>query len=124
TLELINFRESWLRTNKLDQASIEPLHLVLIEEPEAHLHAQVQQVFIKKAHETLCLNLPNHCNCQLLVSTHSSYLAKELDFSNLRYFKRKNHDLIPHAEVIDLSKTFEEDALQNSKFVTRYIQTT
>lgn len=124
TLELINFRESWLRTNKLDQASIEPLHLVLIEEPEAHLHAQVQQVFIKKAHDTLCLDLPHHCNCQLLVSTHSSYLAKELDFSNLRYFKRKNNDLIPHAEVIDLSKTFEESVPQNSKFVTRYIQTT
>ena len=124
TLELINFRDSWLRTNKLDQVSIEPIHLVLIEEPEAHLHAQVQQVFIKKAHETLCLNLPSHCNCQLLVSTHSSYLAKELDFSNLRYFKRKNNDLIPHSEVIDLSKTFEADLEKNSKFVTRYIQTT
>ena len=32
---------------------IEPLHIVLIEEPEAHLHAQVQQVFIKKAYEVL-----------------------------------------------------------------------
>lgn len=124
TLELINFRESWLRTNKLEQASIEPLHLMLIEEPEAHLHAQVQQVFIKKAYSTLCTNKPDHCSCQLLVSTHSSYLAKELDFSKLRYFKRKNNEIIPHSEVIDLSKTFSKDENQNSKFVTRYIQTT
>lgn len=124
TLELISFRESWLRTNKLDQASIEPLHLMLIEEPEAHLHAQVQQVFIKKAYSTLCINKPAHCSCQLLVSTHSSYLAKELDFSKLRYFKRKNNEVIPHSEVIDLSKTFSNEELQNSKFVTRYIQTT
>lgn len=124
TLELISFRESWLRTNKLDQAPIEPLHLMLIEEPEAHLHAQVQQVFIKKAYETLCTNKPNHCHCQLLVSTHSSYLAKELDFEKLRYFKRKNNSSIPHSEVIDLSKTFQEDDTLNSKFVTRYIQTT
>ncbi len=28
---------------------IEPLQLILIEEPEAYLHAQVQQVFIRKA---------------------------------------------------------------------------
>ncbi|HEM7309169.1 TPA: AAA family ATPase [Acinetobacter baumannii] len=124
TLELISFRESWLRNNKLDQSPIEPLHLMLIEEPEAHLHAQVQQVFIKKAYSTLCTNKPEHCSCQLLVSTHSSYLAKELDFSKLRYFKRKNNGLIPHSEVIDLSKTFSDEELQNSKFVTRYIQTT
>lgn len=124
TLTLIDFRESWLRSNRLDQEPIEPLHLVLIEEPEAHLHAQVQQVFIKKAYETLCHGQPSHCRTQLLVSTHSSYLARELDFSNLRYFKRKNSDLIPYAEVVDLSKTFDKDALQNEKFVTRYIKTT
>lgn len=124
TLTLIDFRETWLRKNKLDQEPIEPLHLVLIEEPEAHLHAQVQQVFIKKAYETLCLGQPSHCETQLLVSTHSSYLARELDFSNLRYFKRKNSDAIPHAEVVDLSRTFDENSSQNEKFVTRYIRTT
>ena len=52
---LIRFRDEWMRKGKanksLDNADsiIEPLHIVLIEEPEAHLHAQVQQVFIKKA---------------------------------------------------------------------------
>lgn len=35
---------------------IEPLHLVLVEEPEAHLHVQVQQVFIRKAYNQ-ALNL-------------------------------------------------------------------
>ena len=34
---------------------IEPIHLVLIEEPEAHLHAQVQQVFIKQAYKVLVI---------------------------------------------------------------------
>jgi len=28
-----------------------PLHLVLLEEPEAHLHMQVQQVFIRRRME-------------------------------------------------------------------------
>lgn len=50
---LIRFRDEWMRVGKAakkqsdDDTIIEPLHIVLIEEPEAHLHAQVQQVFIK-----------------------------------------------------------------------------
>ena len=55
-LKLIQFREQWTRNNKNEEdvkKSIEPIHLVFIEEPEAHLHAQAQQVFIRKALEAL-----------------------------------------------------------------------
>ncbi|WP_211504808.1 AAA family ATPase, partial [Gluconobacter cerinus] len=66
---------------------VQPLHLVLVEEPEAHLHAQVQQVFINKAYNLL----RKHCDLgdedafctQLIVSTHSSHVAHEADFANL-----------------------------------------
>ena len=43
--KLIRFRDEWMRIGKSiekENEVIEPLHLVLIEEPEAHLHAQVQ----------------------------------------------------------------------------------
>jgi predicted ATP-dependent endonuclease of OLD family len=52
---LMGFRDKWMKVGKAgksktsEEALIPPLHLVLIEEPEAHLHAQVQQVFIKQA---------------------------------------------------------------------------
>jgi predicted ATP-dependent endonuclease of OLD family len=43
---LMAFRDAWMRVGKAsrggDAAEFEPLHLVLVEEPEAHLHAQVQ----------------------------------------------------------------------------------
>ena len=55
--QLIHFRESWINVNKKDQTKeVEPIHLVLIEEPEAHLHAQAQQVFIAKAYSALTNN--------------------------------------------------------------------
>ena len=39
------------KAGDIEVKSLQPIHLVLIEEPEAHLHAQVQQVFIKHAYD-------------------------------------------------------------------------
>ena len=132
---LIRFRDEWMRVGKAAKnqdtknAAIEPLHLVLVEEPEAHLHAQVQQVFIKKAHKLL-RNHPelanSHFCTQMIVSTHSSHIAHELDFSCLRYFRRKpatEKGEIPTATVVNLSQTFG-DHDETSKFATRYLRTT
>src|SRR3546814_4848895 len=82
---LMSFRDAWMRVGKASTGATvittEPLHLVLVEEPEAHLHAQVQQVFIKKAyavlraHEDLGEN-KKLCT-QLVVSTHSSHVDRK-----------------------------------------------
>lgn len=40
--DLMGFRDGWMRVGKVaNDDVIEPLHLVLVEEPEAHLHMQV-----------------------------------------------------------------------------------
>jgi len=132
---LIRFRDEWMRVGKaaknqaVDNAAIEPLHVVLIEEPEAHLHAQVQQIFIKKAYKVLrahaALKDDSH-STQLIVSTHSSHIAHELDFTCLRYFRREaatKEGEIPTGKVVNLSKTFG-DHDETSKFATRYLRTT
>ena len=65
---------------------------MLVEEPEAHLHVQVQQVFIRKAYSVLRnhekLGKSDAFSTQLVISTHSSHIAREEEFANLRYFKR------------------------------------
>jgi len=108
--KLIRFRDEWMKVGKnaiTDDEVIEPLHLILIEEPEAHLHAQVQQVFIKKAYEVLRNNLNLKDNkdftTQLVISTHSSYIAHQ-KFESLRYFKRNNSLALPTSEVISLNQ--------------------
>ncbi|ANI89685.1 ATP-dependent endonuclease [Arachidicoccus ginsenosidimutans] len=128
--KLIRFRDEWMRVGKnaiTDDEVIEPLHLVLIEEPEAHLHAQVQQVFIKKAYEVLRnnLNLKDNKNftTQLVISTHSSYIAHQ-KFESLRYFKRNNSLALPTSEVISLKSVFGEKDKETEKFVIRYLNTT
>ncbi|MGI6162216.1 MAG: ATP-dependent nuclease [Christensenellales bacterium] len=109
---------------------VEPLHIVFVEEPEAHLHMQVQQVFIRKAYSVLrnhkFLEENSGFATQLVISTHSSHIARETDFADLRYFKRLPEGTecsVATAKVINLSDVFgKEDA--TDKFVTRYLQTT
>jgi len=133
---LIRFRDEWMRVGKAERNQIdndtflEPLHLVLIEEPEVHLHAQVQQVFIKKAYAVLRNNSKlgdnSHFSTQLIISTHSSHIAHEIDFNSLRYFKRvpaaRAND-VPCASVVNLNNTFGDDS-DTSKFAIRYLKAT
>lgn len=130
--DLISYRDGWMRKGKSGSRdeSIEPLHLVLVEEPEAHLHVQVQQVFIKKAYSILRnhekLGKSNVFSTQLVISTHSSHIAKEEKFANLRYFKRLPKGLeckVATSKVVNLSDVFGKDD-ETERFVTRYLQTT
>lgn len=127
-LKLIDFREKWLK--ELNEGkNIEPIHLVFVEEPEAHLHAQAQQVFVKKAFEALCNNKLIEENpwlsTQLVLSTHSNHVVNELDLNCMRYFKRVIDvgEKIPVSKVVNLSSTFGTDD-ETKQFVTRYIRLT
>ncbi len=136
--KLISFRDEWMQVGKKgkqidasDQGfEFEPLHLIMIEEPEAHLHAQVQQVFIREAYRVLRnhvnLNGKTNLTTQLVVSTHSSHVAHEVDFVCLRYFKRdlsKNLGGVPTSSVVNLSNTFGNEK-KTTQFAKRYLKST
>ena len=134
---LMSFRDKWMRVGKAgkqttaDGLLIPPLHLVLIEEPEAHLHAQVQQVFIKQAYAVLRkhdqLKDSQDLRTQLVVSTHSSHLAHEADFASLRYFRRlpapAEAGSVPLTSVVNLSEIFDGPD-KTERFVKRYLKAT
>jgi len=131
--KLIRYRDEWMMKGKNileNENIIEPIHLVLIEEPEAHLHAQVQQVFIKKAYDILRAhkNLKSNTDftTQLVISTHSSYIAHQ-KFESLRYFKRNNLLKTPTSEVLSIKSVFDSNIAsegETEKFVIRYLNTT
>lgn len=129
---LMSFRDAWMRVGKaakpLENSKIEPIHLVLVEEPEAHLHAQVQQVFINKAYHVLRdhkdLKGATALQSQLIVSTHSSHVVHETKYSDLRYFRRLPAGMqvqVPVTTVINLSDVFG-DGTETERFVTRYLR--
>lgn len=137
---LMSFRDGWMKVGKdgkkaaakaSEKSFFPPLHLVLIEEPEAHLHAQVQQVFIRKAYDILRkhdnLGEKKNLSTQLVVSTHSSHVAHECKFDWLRYFRRLpavKEGEVPISIVVNLSKVFGDEKNETQKFVTRYLKTT
>lgn len=134
---LMSFRDKWMRVGKAASATVEaddlipPLHLVLIEEPEAHLHAQVQQVFINQAYDVLRkhdkLKSSTDLCTQLVVSTHSSHIAHEAEFASLRYFRRLPvkavEGSVPVSSVVNLSETFGAED-ETGRFVKRYLKAT
>ena len=127
-LRLMDFREQWLKAIS-EGKIIQPIHLVFVEEPEAHLHAQAQQVFVKKAFEALrnnpLLKEQPWLSTQLVLSTHSNHVVNELDLNCMRYFRRviTTELAIPISKVINLSDTFGTDE-ETKRFVTRYIRLT
>jgi len=142
TFWLLEFRDKWMRVGKSSSSSenvgeqIEPIHLVLLEEPEVNLHAQVQRVFISKAYDTL----RNHgylrdeltkkdkseYQTQLVISTHSSHIIDNIDFKDLRYFRRNNANAsIPmdHTSIANMSEIFA-DANEELQFVRKHLKLT
>lgn len=122
-VELLDLHEQW----KAEEDKRAPLHLVFIEEPEAHLHAQIQQVFIRNVLRLLedANDHSTFFHTQLVVTTHSPHILYERGFSPIRYFRRVSDQLAHNTEVRNLSlfKTGAADAPARN-FLQRYLKLT
>lgn len=65
--------------------------LVFIEEPESHMHPQMQQRFIEYI-DSFCGNISCK-NIQKIITTHSSHIVNSLDFEKIRYIKKLNNSI-------------------------------
>lgn len=105
------------------------LYIVFIEEPEAHLHPQMQQVFIKQLNQiasefskTLNNNIP--WPVQFVVTTHSTHIANEAKFDAIRYFLTSKNEQ-RETRIKDLRNEFVNPELQNDKdFLHKYLTLT
>lgn len=120
---LVSFREE--RLNPL-QGTPAAVHLVMVEEPEAHLHVQVQRSFSGNAYDLLRPKgaEEDQLRTQLLITTHSSHLAHGNSFTRLRYMKRTPacaEVVMPNTRIISLADAFGSD-VQTRTFAERYFQ--
>lgn len=106
-------------------------HLVFIEEPEAHLHPQMQEVFIGQLNEavaTLSARYPHEpaWRVQFIVSTHSSHVANAAQFDALRYFLNDPIALggVRRTKVKDFRKGAETISSADRRFLQQYMTLT
>ncbi len=120
-VEILDIQEKW----KLEE-SRPPLHVVFVEEPEAHLHAQLQQVFIRNVLELLKIEgeVDSAFRSQLIVTTHSPHILYERGFTPIRYFRRHIVNNEQTSQVLNLSIFQAGDAPKDRDFLQRYLKLT
>lgn len=122
--QLFEFFRDW-------QANPTPngLYVIFIEEPEAHLHPQMQQVFIKQINQiaaefarTMNGGIPWHV--QFIITTHSTHIANEAKFDAIRYFLTTRNEQ-KETRVKDLRAEFMASGLAEDKqFLHKYLTLT
>lgn len=123
-LKVVSFIEKFKKAAPLNKS--ETLS-ILIEEPEAHLHPQMQQVFISQIKRTLKeIKEKENLSVQIIISTHSSHIVTEAgidvdrSFERIRYFS-KLYDNIKRRYKIEI-KDFNEFRKESDKETFRFLK--
>jgi putative ATP-dependent endonuclease of the OLD family len=135
-----HFHSQWVMT-----CENRPLCLMIfIEEPEVHLHAQVQQTFISNIWQVINQSAKAagepELVPQLVVTTHSSHIMEAVDFEKVRYFQRCHIEGetatlgIRNASVVRSLRAFQPEvesidgklvsSLESLAFLKRYLRLT
>jgi len=126
-LQLVGFYKSYRADPKAAG-----VHLVFIEEPEAHLHPQMQEVFIRQLSfiaDKLNKQQPGDSPwpVQFVVSTHSSHIANEAGFESIRYFLATQPDAttgVRQAKIKDFRQGLKKTKSEDKKFLHQYLTLT
>lgn len=119
-VEVLDFHHSWEGI----EGDRPPVHLLLIEEPESHLHAQLQQVFIRQIMNLIPAS-GDGFHTQVAVTTHSSHIIYENEFRAIRYFRRISGGERAHrSDVRDLSKFYDGEEHEIREFLRKYLKLT
>lgn len=119
-LELASFIE---RFKNAKEEKISEFLTVLIEEPEAHMHPQMQQVFISQIKGLIEEASKLKIYVQLIITSHSSHILSEAGidsekgFKRIRYFNKLEKEI----EVKDFNILKISNEKHTARFLKQYL---
>lgn len=126
-LKVVSFIEKF---KKIESPNISETLTILIEEPEAHLHPQMQQVFISQIKRTIKeTKEKENLSLQIIISTHSSHIVTEAgidvdrSFERIRYFSKlyDNKEKRYKVEIKDFNEFHKESDKETFRFLKQYM---
>lgn len=102
------------------KANNKDIKLLLIEEPEAHTHPQIQYIFAQKI-ESILKEVPN---LQTIISTHSPHIVSNHPFENIRYMSLKRSEDGDNIEIKNFYSELRKKYVGEEKdfsFLTQYL---
>jgi putative ATP-dependent endonuclease of the OLD family len=94
------------------------LKLIFIEEPESHMHPQMQSVFIANINKFL---KDVGLNAQIVITTHSSHILSNSELENIRYFKKcedSNSSIVKDLMAFNINLTDEGTKIFLQQYLT------
>lgn len=100
------------------------INLLIIEEPEAHTHPQMQYVFIKNIKKLLGEGIKRddgiERSLQYIITTHSSHIVADSDFDDIKYLKAIAKNNVTTKNLKDLRIQYDADPKQY-QFLKQYL---
>jgi putative ATP-dependent endonuclease of OLD family len=94
------------------------IQLLFVEEPEAHLHPQMQYVFIKNIQEFI--RSKENWNAQVIITTHSSHMIAESGFEHIRYFDSSSMAMVVK-NLSDFKMDMDKRDPESMRFLKQYM---
>ena len=101
-------------SQKIKQGDNACIPLLFIEEPESHMHPQMQRAFAEYLEKFLQAITDVHI--QTFITSHSAHITNTVDFSKIRYAKRTNNGV-----VYKNLQTFAKENSDNVSFIKKYL---
>ncbi|WP_297486708.1 ATP-dependent endonuclease [Ferrovum sp.] len=123
-VELLDIHSAWSTTEEGEEDKRQPIHLIFIEEPEAHMHAQLQQAFVRKLTDLISPTSEDGYATQFVITTHSPHILYERGFKPIRYFRRSPETGAKQRSAVFNLSVFYDQNEPDRDFLQRYMKLT
>lgn len=110
-LQLTTFKQEYEKGNSR-------FIVLFIEEPEAHLHPQMQYTFIKNIKKYI---QDKEWPIQIIITTHSAHIVAESKFTSIRYFDNTNGSIVVK-DLCEFAKNHNEEGFLKQYMTLKYCE--